>query len=82
MMKNILIFIIANLLFFSCLAQANRKIFVADSLTREPIEYASIVFVDTAGGTYSNAKGFFSVPNNIKQIELSSIGYNTKTMIL
>ncbi|MDR2126199.1 MAG: hypothetical protein LBP63_05160, partial [Prevotellaceae bacterium] len=30
----------------------------------------------------SNAKGFFSVPNNIKQIELSSIGYNTKTMIL
>ncbi|MDR1552831.1 MAG: hypothetical protein LBS69_05145 [Prevotellaceae bacterium] len=43
---------------------------------------ACIVFSDTAGGTYSNGKGYFYIPVNIKQIEISSIGYNTKKMTL
>jgi hypothetical protein len=77
-MKRKINTIIANLLFFSCFAQTDRKIFVADSLTRNPIEYASIVFIDTAGGTYSNEHGYFYVQQNIEQIEISSIGYNTK----
>ncbi|MDR0421281.1 MAG: carboxypeptidase-like regulatory domain-containing protein, partial [Prevotellaceae bacterium] len=70
-MKNILLFIIANLLFLSCFAQENRKFFVVDSLTREPIEYACIVFIGIDGGTYSNEKGFFYVSQNLEQIELS-----------
>jgi hypothetical protein len=72
----------AILVYTNCLAQADKKFFVADSLTLEPIEYACIVFADSIGGTYTNAKGFFSVPNNIKQIEISSIGYNAKVIIL
>jgi hypothetical protein len=38
-MKKILIILIINLLFNSAFAQTDRKIFVADSLTRESIEY-------------------------------------------
>ncbi|MDR1552830.1 MAG: hypothetical protein LBS69_05140 [Prevotellaceae bacterium] len=78
-MKRKINTIIANLLFFSCFAQTDRKIFVADSLTRESIEYACIVFNDTAGGTYSNEHGYCYIPQNIEQIELSSIGYYSKT---
>jgi hypothetical protein len=81
-MKNILIIIITNLLFLSCFAQDNKKFFVADSLTREPIEYACIVFIGIDGGTYSNEQGFFYVSQNIEQIELSSIGYYSKTVKL
>ncbi|MDR1197803.1 MAG: carboxypeptidase-like regulatory domain-containing protein [Prevotellaceae bacterium] len=79
-MKNILIFIIINLLCYSCLAQTDRKIFVADSITKEPVEYADIVFMDTDDGTYSNNKGIFYISQNIKQIEISSIGYYSKTI--
>jgi hypothetical protein len=81
-MKNIFISIIANLLLFNCFAQTDRKVFVVDSATREPIEYACIVFADTVGGTYSNNKGLFYISENIKHIEISSIGYNTKVITL
>jgi hypothetical protein len=81
-MKNILIFITTNLMFFSCFAQTDRKVFVADSITKEPVEYACVVFADTVGGTYSNNKGLFYIPENIKYVEISSIGYNTKVIVL
>ncbi|MDR1983985.1 MAG: carboxypeptidase-like regulatory domain-containing protein [Prevotellaceae bacterium] len=81
-MKKAFTIIILNLLFITCLAQTDRKLFIADSITHEPIEYASIVFVGIEGGTYSNNKGVFYIPQNVEQIELSSIGYNTKTTIL
>ncbi|MDR1984523.1 MAG: hypothetical protein LBQ28_06850 [Prevotellaceae bacterium] len=81
-MKRNIFIIITTLVFANCLAQTDRKIFVADSITKTPIEYASIVFVDVEGGTYSNDKGVFYTPNNIQKIEISSIGYNTKSIIL
>jgi hypothetical protein len=56
--------------------------FVANSATHEPIEYACIVFADTAGGTYSNSKGIFYVSENIEYIEISSIGYHLKVINL
>ncbi|MDR3286649.1 MAG: carboxypeptidase-like regulatory domain-containing protein [Prevotellaceae bacterium] len=81
-MKKTFIFIIANLLFINSFAQTNNKIFVADSTTREPVEYASIIFVGTDGGAYTNDKGFFYKPQNVKQIEVSGIGYYSKKVAL
>ncbi|MDR1197802.1 MAG: carboxypeptidase-like regulatory domain-containing protein [Prevotellaceae bacterium] len=81
-MKKKIIIIILNLLYCSCFSQTARKIFVADSATHEPIEYACIVFADTAGGTYSNNKGLFYIPENIKYVEISNIGYHSKTVKL
>ncbi|MDR1197800.1 MAG: carboxypeptidase-like regulatory domain-containing protein [Prevotellaceae bacterium] len=79
-MKKKIIIIILNLLYCSCFSQTDRKIFIADSITREPVEYACIVFADTVGGTYSNSKGIFYISQNIGQIEISSIGYYSKTI--
>ena len=70
------------MLCFICHAQAERKIFVVDSISRKPIEYACVVFANTDGGTYSNTQGFFYVPDNIWQINLSIIGYYSKTTVL
>jgi hypothetical protein len=67
-MKKIKIILIMNLFCCCSLAQTDRKIFVADSATKEPIEYACIVFIDTEGGTYSNNKGIVYIPENIKKL--------------
>ncbi|MDR1984524.1 MAG: carboxypeptidase-like regulatory domain-containing protein [Prevotellaceae bacterium] len=81
-MKRNIFIIIAILAFANCLAQTDKKLFVADSITKEPVEYTCIVFTDTIGGTYSNDKGVFYIPQNIKQIEISSIGYLSKIITL
>ncbi|MDR3286648.1 MAG: hypothetical protein LBT27_04330, partial [Prevotellaceae bacterium] len=39
-------------------------------------------FIGIDGGTYSNDKGFFYIPQNIEQIELSSVGYYSKKIAL
>ncbi|MDR3287795.1 MAG: hypothetical protein LBT27_10190 [Prevotellaceae bacterium] len=81
-MKRFFILIVINLLFINSFAQADNKIVVVDSITHNAIEYASIIFTNVIGGTYSNNKGFILIPQNVEQIELSGIGYYSKKVAL
>ncbi|MDR2824170.1 MAG: DUF5686 and carboxypeptidase regulatory-like domain-containing protein [Prevotellaceae bacterium] len=57
---------------------------VSDSLTNEPIAYASIVFEGTNVGTMSDGKGAFYIKNNAGRylLTVSFLGYKTKNIIL
>ncbi|WP_439130761.1 carboxypeptidase-like regulatory domain-containing protein [Polaribacter sp.] len=63
------------------LSYGQKKIYVIDSLTNKEIEYATIKFDKVNDGTYSNENGIFHLPDNIKKIEISCLGYKTRKIV-
>ena len=56
-----------------------QRISVRDSLTQKPIAYASVWFGNEAGG-YTDVSGMIEIPEGTKQIRLSHICYETKSI--
>lgn len=55
---------------------AQKNIIIIDSITKNPIEYATVLFNNS--GVYSDSKGSIELPNDISKIKVSSIGYKNK----
>lgn len=75
-MKNIYIFLI-----FSTFSYSQNKIIVTDSISKEPLSYATIMF-NGNDGLYSNEDGSFILNDNFKYVEVSYMGYKTKKIAL
>ena len=58
--------------------------YVRDSVTREPIPYASIAILGTTDGVNSNNKGGFQINSakTVSTLRVSAIGYQTKDIAL
>lgn len=82
MKKNLLFLIV--MLFALQYANAQKQLTgtVRAARTNEPLAGANITFQGTAGGTATNAEGKFSitVPNKVKFILVSYIGYESQTV--
>lgn len=82
--KKIISFII-NMLLFSTIAfsqQFNGQ--VLDSITRQPVPFASVYAVELHTGATTNAKGNFILSSNISgqvHIQISCIGYQTSIFL-
>ncbi|MFO7743752.1 MAG: hypothetical protein R6V36_00035 [Psychroflexus sp.] len=57
---------------------SQRNILVVDSLTKAPLRFTNIDFLDSKGGTYSNDNGIFEVPDSVTRVKISHIGYKSK----
>ena len=77
MNKNTIITILLALVSMSMIAQ--QRLTVRDSLTHEPIAYTSVWFGNDGGG-YTDESGMIETPEGIKQIRLSHICYETKSI--
>lgn len=55
---------------------------VRDSLTLEPVPYASVALPDKATGTLTDERGIFELtaPNNASQLQVACLGYDKKTI--
>ena len=71
--------ITAMLIFISIRMIAQQRLTVRDSLTQEPIAYASVWFGNEAGG-YTDESGMIEIPEGTKPIRLSHICYDTKNI--
>jgi len=58
---------------------AQQRLIVKDSLTQEPIAYTSVWFGNNTGG-YTDESGMIEIPEGTKQIRLSHICYETKSI--
>ena len=56
-----------------------QRLIVRDSLTQKPIAYTSVWFGNEAGG-YTDVSGMIEIPEGTKQIRLSHICYETKSI--
>ncbi|MFK7812852.1 MAG: carboxypeptidase-like regulatory domain-containing protein [Maribacter sp.] len=87
MLKNRL-FIVLVLMVTFCFSQQQEYIVgkLLDTKTEEPIAFASIRIKDRALGIISNTDGVFKIPLKYKEygdiIEISSIGYQTKEILI
>lgn len=64
--------------FITISAFSQKEIFILDSLSKKPIEYANVNFIGSDKGTYSNTNGISKIPLEIKKISISSVGYEKK----
>ena len=71
--------IIALLTITSIGVIAQQRLIVKDSLTQEPIAYTSVWFGNNTGG-YTDESGMIEIPEGTKQIRLSYICYETKSI--
>ncbi len=55
---------------------------VRDSVTNEPVPYASVAVSDKAAGTLTDERGIFELtaPNNAKALQIACLGYDKKTV--
>ncbi len=67
------------LTFISIEVIAQQRISVRDSLTLEPIAYTSVWFGNKIGG-YTDESGMIEIPEGAKQIRMSHICYETKSI--
>ena len=56
-----------------------QRLTIRDSLTQKPIAYTSVWFGNEAGG-YTNESGMIEIPEGTKQIQLSHICYESKSI--
>lgn len=70
-MKKILFFYFLSIW---CLSYSQTFV-VADSLTKEPLAFATVV-LDEKEMLYSNEKGAFTVKNNFENVTVTYLGYN------
>ena len=71
--------IIALLTITSIGVIAQQRLIVKDSLTQESIAYTSVWFGNNTGG-YTDESGMIEIPEGTKQIRLSHICYETKSI--
>lgn len=85
MKKTVLLVPVLMLLFYGAWAQQRTvKGEVLDYATNEPVIGATLVVPGTQTGTITNAKGAFSltVPEGVKSLVISSVGYESQTVTL
>ena len=58
---------------------AQQRLIVKDSLTQKPIAYTSVWFGNNTGG-YTDESGMIEIPEGTKQMRLSHICYETKSI--
>lgn len=75
----IAIFFIANFLYVK---SQEIKITILDSLSNNPISYASVYFMDEKTGTYANENGIFFTHNINQTLQISHIGYYSQIIKL
>ena len=64
-------------------AQTKNSFKIIDESDKNPIAFANILFDDaTTSGTTSDIDGVFYVPSTVKQITISYVGYDTRTLSL
>ena len=71
--------ITALLALIAIVANAQQRLTIRDSLTQEPVAYASVWFGNDAGG-YTDASGTIDIPEGIERMRLSHICYETKSI--
>jgi len=74
-------FITALLALIAMVANAQQRLSVRDSLTKEPIAYTSVWFGNETGG-YTDESGTIEIPEGTEQIRLSHICYETKSIYI
>ena len=72
-------FIATLLTIIAITADAQQRFFVKDSLTQDPVAFTSVWFGNDTGG-YTNESGMIVIPEGTKQIRLSHICYETKSI--
>ena len=70
------------LFLFTISATAQIKGVVKDSITKEPIAYAALVYEKTLIGTNTNENGEFELSKNDAKAIISCLGYTSKTLKL
>lgn len=80
MMKKIFIFTLLVCSYKPVFPQTNEIIYLLDSLTRQPISYANIIYADSLSGTYTNNEGAFTKPK-CGLVSISCVGYYSKQVI-
>ena len=73
--------ITALLAIIAMMANAQQRLTVRDSLTKEPIAYTSVWFGNEAGG-YTDESGTIEIPEGTERIRLSHICYKTKSIYI
>ena len=71
--------ITALLALIAIVANAQQRLTIRDSLTQEPVAYASVWFGNDAGG-YTDASGTIVISEGIEGMRLSHICYETKSI--
>jgi hypothetical protein len=81
-MKENRLFTLLSFILFTISATAQIKGIVRDSITKEPIAYAAIVYENTEIGTNTNEKGEFELTKHESNfiINVSCLGYKTKAL--
>ena len=81
-MKENRLFTLLSFIIFTISANAQIKGVVKDSITKEPIAYAALVYEKTLIGTNTNEKGEFELSKNDAITIISCLGYTSKTLKL
>lgn len=81
MKQQILLFAFVALSVNTVFSQIISKVYVVDTLTRLPIPFASIQYLERNYGTYTNDLGEFKRTKE-KKIQISCVGYYSKTVEL
>ena len=68
-----------SLISWSLCVDAQRRIEVRDSVTGEPIPYASVYFGNRSG-SYTDVDGVVEIPADASEMRLSHISYETKSL--
>jgi hypothetical protein len=81
-MKENRLFTLVSFILFTLSATAQIKGVVRDSITKEPIAYAAIVYEKMLIGTNTNEKGEFELSKNDANVIISCLGYTSKNLKL
>ena len=74
--KIVLLFLLLS----SIVLCQEKTIFIKDSLTQEPVVFATVQFGGKIGGIYADENGKAIIPDNVKEIFISQIAYEKKTL--
>jgi len=78
MKKSVIVLIIIHI---SMIINAqDAKLTVVDSLSNEPISYASASFIETNSGTYTNEKGVLNIDSTHNSVLISHVGYYSRKL--
>ncbi len=87
-LRYILIMCVAAFVATSAFGQARDAYFVSgmvrDSISGEPLPYASVTLLDKSGGTLTDDRGLFelTVPRTARRLQVACLGYEKKTVDL
>lgn len=82
-MTKIIYFLLFVLTFTSSFSQQNYVLFLKNSVTKEPVQSATVIIKNTGFGTVSNDEGAFQISaSNVAEIQISHLEFKTTTITL